>query len=58
MPDISTIDAVLNAEDHNYIYFCASPGYNGKHQFAKTLSQHLANARKYHNWLNKEKIFK
>lgn len=58
MPDISTIDAVLNAEEHDYLYFCAGPGYNGKHQFAKTLSQHLANARKYHNWLNKEKIYK
>jgi UPF0755 protein len=57
MPDISSIDAVLNAEDHNYIYFCASPGYNGKHQFAKTLSQHLANAKKYHQWLNSEKIY-
>ncbi|MDA8692473.1 endolytic transglycosylase MltG [Saprospiraceae bacterium] len=57
MPDISTIDAVLNAEEHDYIYFCAGPGYNGKHQFAKTLSQHLSNARKYHNWLNKEKIY-
>ena len=57
MPDISTIDAVLDAEEHDYIYFCAGPGYNGKHQFAKTLSQHLANARKYHNWLNKEKIY-
>ena len=58
MPDISTLNAVLNAEEHNYLYFCASPGYNGKHQFAKTLSQHNANARKYHNWLNKERIYK
>ncbi len=57
MPDISSIDAVLNAEEHDYIYFCASPGYNGKHQFAKTLSQHLANARKYHKWLNDQKIY-
>jgi UPF0755 protein len=58
MPDISTLNGVLNAEEHNYLYFCASPGYNGKHQFAKTLAQHNANARKYHNWLNKERIFK
>jgi len=58
MPDINTIDAVLDAEDHKYIFFCSSPGYNGKHLFAKTLSQHNANARKYHEWLNKERIYK
>lgn len=58
MPDISTLNGVLNAEKHNYLYFCASPGYKGKHQFATTLAQHNANARKYHNWLNKERIFK
>ncbi len=58
MPDISSIDAVLNYEDHRYIYFCASPGEPGGHVFAKTLSEHNRNARAYQRWLNQRKIFK
>ncbi len=56
MPSISAIDAVLNAEDHNYMYFCAKPGYNSEHLFAKTLRQHNVNANKYRRWLNQEGI--
>ncbi|AWM15247.1 endolytic transglycosylase MltG [Flavobacterium sediminis] len=53
MPDISAIDAVLNAEDHNYIYFCASPDKPGYHAFATNFEQHQVNARKYAQWVNK-----
>lgn len=56
MPDISAIDAVLNADKHNYIYMCASVDKIGYHAFAKTLSQHNANAAKYHQWLNKQGV--
>lgn len=56
MPDIGTIDAVLNAEDHNYIYFCAKPDGNGRHAFAKTLRGHMQNARAYQSWLRERKI--
>ncbi len=56
MPSISSIDAVLNYEKHNYVYFCAKPESNGGHLFAETLSQHNANARIYHAWLNKKGI--
>jgi UPF0755 protein len=56
MPDIGTIDAVLNAEDHDYIFFCAKPESNGKHAFAKTLRGHLKNARIYQDWLRARKI--
>jgi UPF0755 protein len=55
---IPSIQAVLDAEKHNYIFFCAKPGINGEHAFAKTLSEHNANARRFHNWLNKQKIMK
>ncbi len=51
MPDISAIDAVLNPENHDYYYMCASVSDIGKHVFAKTLSQHNVNARKYQNWI-------
>lgn len=58
MPDINAIDAVLNAEKHNYIYFCASVEKFGTHAFAKTLSQHNHNARVYQNWLNKQNTYR
>jgi len=58
LPESSSIDAVLNAEDHNYIYFCAKPGYDGGHLFAKNLIQHNKNARTYQSWLNREGIMR
>ena len=56
MPSKSSIEAVLNAESHDYLFFCARPGYNGGHNFAKTNAEHERNAREYRNWLNKEGI--
>jgi UPF0755 protein len=56
MPSVNSIDAVLNAEEHDYLYFCAKPGYDGAHLFAKTLRQHNVNANKYRQWLNSEGI--
>jgi len=55
---ISSIDGVLNGESHDYIYFCAKPDNSGYHAFAKTLSGHNRNAKKFHNWLNKQRIMK
>lgn len=52
MSSIASIDAVLNHETHEYMYFCAKPDLSGTHAFAKTLRQHLNNANKYHAWLN------
>ena len=53
MPDISAIDAVLNAEKHDYIYFCASVDKMGYHSFASNYAAHQVNARKYAEWVNK-----
>lgn len=53
MPDISAIDAVLNAEKHDYIYFCADPNRPGYHLFEKTYEAHMVNAKKYAEWVNK-----
>lgn len=53
MPDITAIDAVLNPEKHNYIYFCASVTNFGYHEFAVTPAQHEANRQKYVAWVNK-----
>lgn len=56
IPTISGIDAVLNAAKHNYIFFCASPKFDGSHIFAETYAEHQANARKYHEALNARNI--
>lgn len=52
MSDVNAIDAVLNPEQHDFIYFCASVERFGYHEFATTLEQHNVNARKYAAWLN------
>lgn len=56
MPDITSIDAVLNYEDHNYFYFVADVQNFGYHKFAKTLAQHNANKREYVRWINEQRI--
>lgn len=56
MPDISAIDAVLNYEKHNYLYFAADAKRLGFHKFAKTLAQHNANAREYQRYLSSQGI--
>jgi len=50
---ISSIDGVLNAEDHAYYYFCAKGDGSGLHSFAKSLSGHNANVRRYAQNLRK-----
>lgn len=56
MPDISSIDGVLNAQKHDYFYMCVNIDKFGYHSFAKTLAQHNRNAAKYQNWLNKKGV--
>ena len=56
MPSIESIDAVLNPEDHEYIFMCAKPGYGTEHAFAKTNRGHEKNARQYHQWLSQQGI--
>ena len=56
MPDISSIDAVLNAERHDYYYFVANVERFGYHKFAKTLSQHNANSSAYRRWISEQGI--
>lgn len=56
MPSKNSIDAVLNYEKHEYLFFCAKPGYDSEHSFAKTAEQHQRNANIYHVWLEKEGI--
>ena len=58
MPSITSIDAVLNYENHKYFYFAADPENPGFHNFAKNLREHRSNARKYQKTLSKKGIKK
>jgi UPF0755 protein len=56
MPDISSIDAVLNYEAHKYFFFVADVENFGYHKFAETLAQHNRNKRAYVRWINQQGI--
>ncbi len=56
MPEARFLDAVLDAEKHDYIYFCARADLSGYSDFAKSYEQHLVNARKYQRALNAKGI--
>jgi UPF0755 protein len=58
LPEKSSIDAVLNFQKHDYIFFSAKPDYSGYHNFSKTLRQHEAYAREYRRFLNSERIYR
>ncbi|MDG1278431.1 MAG: endolytic transglycosylase MltG [Algoriphagus sp.] len=57
LPDINSLDAVLNSENHKFLYFCAKEDFSGYHSFATNLAQHNANARRYQAALNAAKIY-
>lgn len=57
-PELSAIEAVLNPEQHDYIYMCAKADFSGHHNFSKTLSQHNQYAREYQAALNKQKVYR
>lgn len=58
MPSIQAIDAVLNYQKHQYIFFCAKEDFSGYHRFARTLQEHNRNARLYQEALNKRRILR
>lgn len=58
IPTKQALESVLNYTKHDYIYMCAKEDFSGTHNFAKTLGEHNANARKYQQALNKLNIKK
>jgi UPF0755 protein len=55
-PQTTTIEAVLNTQQTNYLFFCAKPNGNGYHAFAENETDHFKNAKIYQDWLNENKI--
>ena len=55
-PSKKSIDAVLNAPQTEYLYFCAKEDFSGQHRFSKTYKEHLENARLYQQALNERNI--
>ena len=55
VPPKACLDAVLSPENHKYIYFCASPDFDGTHRFAVTYSDHQKNARAFQRELTRRR---
>lgn len=58
MPDMSSLEAVLSPENHNYYFFVVDVDNFGYHVFASTLEQHNRNKKKYISWINKQKNYR
>lgn len=56
VPEKATLDAVLNAPEHNYLYMCAKSDFSGRHDFAVDYATHRANAARYQAELNRRGI--
>jgi UPF0755 protein len=57
-PTVEGIDAVLNAEKHEYLFFAAKADFSGYHNFSRTLAEHNRYAALYQKELNKRKIYR
>jgi len=55
MASIASIDAVLNADSTDYLYFCAKPNTTGRHSFAKTFKGHNVNVAKFRKYMKERR---
>ena len=57
-PEIAALDAVLDHEQHDFLYMVAREDLSGYHYFSKTLEEHNRYAARYRAALNERKIWK
>lgn len=56
LPNMTAVDAVLNPDGHEFVYFCADPDRPGYHSFTNDFAEHKLNAEKYRKWLEEKGI--
>jgi UPF0755 protein len=54
MPEIYSLDAVLNYVKSDYIYMCAKEDFSGRHNFSASYEEHMRNAARYQKALTIE----
>jgi UPF0755 protein len=54
MPEMNSLNAVLDYKKTNYIYMCAREDFSGYHNFTSSYKQHMNNAIKYQRALTIE----
>ena len=54
MPEINSLDAVLDHATTNYFYMCAKEDFSGRHNFTNSHEEHMKNAAKYRKALTIE----
>ena len=54
MPELASLDAVLNYTRSDYLYMCAKEDFSGSHNFTSSYRVHLQNAARYQNALTRE----
>jgi len=57
-PEVSAIEAVLDYEEHNFLYMVAREDFSGYHNFSRTLAEHNRHAARYRAALNERRIWK
>lgn len=54
LPEIRSIDAVLNYTPSDYLYMCAKEDFSGRHNFTSDYQEHMNNAIRYQRALTIE----
>ncbi|HTF21050.1 MAG TPA: endolytic transglycosylase MltG [Chryseolinea sp.] len=54
LPEIRSIDAVLNYSPSDYYYMCAKEDFSGRHNFTNSYQEHMSNAIRYQRALTIE----
>lgn len=52
----TTVDAILNSSPTTDLYMCAKPDFSGGHDFTSSYQEHLRNAARYREALNRNNI--